>query len=448
MSGSGAIVQERRWSGARWQVLGVVVLLLAAAPIARRYLVAWPADQLQVDLEVYREAARSVLIGRPVYSYRTDAPQLLPFTYPPLAALLALPTVAVPWPATGWLWTALQLALLWFTVGIAFHPLLGRVRGRIGARAALVQGGVAGAMVWMLPVSDGIRFGQVNAILVLLCLVDLAGRRRGASRAGEPGLQGGGLHAPRLHRGVLIGVATAVKLTPGLFVMHLLVTRQWRAAGTAVGTAATLTVAAFLVVPGASIVYWTRALFDPDRLGPNAGTSNQSVRGLLLRLDLVEPWTTVVWLAVLAPVLVLGLRLAAALHRREEQVAVVAAVGMLAVLVSPVSWVHHLHWAVVLVGALIGDGRTTGGVGARARALVAGAALVWFLLPLPWWGVRLLADDLAPRWVGRVVQNGYLLGALLALVALWTVLVRDQPFNRSQAEPRDPARGGSRFLGR
>lgn len=426
MTGSGVIVQERRGSGARWQVLGVVVLLLAAAPIARRYLLEWPADQLQVDLEVYREAARSVLIGRPVYSHRTDAPQLLPFTYPPLAALLALPTVAVPWPVTGWVWTALQLVLLWFTVGIAFRPLLERVRDRIGVRVALVQGGVAGAMVWMLPVSDGIRFGQVNAILVLLCLADLAGRRRGGADAAR-GLQGVGLPP-----GVLIGVATAVKLTPGLFLVHLLVTRRWRAVGNAVGTAAVLTAAAFLVVPGASIAYWTRALFDPDRLGPNAGTSNQSVRGLLLRLDLVEPWTTVAWLAVLVPVLVLGLRLAAALHRRGHRVAVVAAVGMLAVLVSPVSWVHHLHWAVVAVGALIGDGRAIGGVGARARALVASVVLVWFWLPLPWWGVRLLADDLGPNWVGRVVQNGYLLGALLTLVALWTVLVRNTVSDRQE----------------
>ena len=38
------------------------------------------------------------------------------------------------------------------------------------------------------------------------------------------------------------------------------------------------------VLPGTSWTYWTVALRDPTRLGPNAGTANQSVRGFLLRL--------------------------------------------------------------------------------------------------------------------------------------------------------------------
>ena len=36
--------------------------------------------------------------------------------------------------------------------------------------------------------------------------------------------------------GVGIGLATSVKLTPALFILYLLVTRQWRAAMTAIGT--------------------------------------------------------------------------------------------------------------------------------------------------------------------------------------------------------------------
>ncbi len=60
-------------------------------PVVLRYLVFWPLDQWQVDVEVYREAGVSILTGRPVYAALTEAPQLLPFTYPPFAAVLAHP---------------------------------------------------------------------------------------------------------------------------------------------------------------------------------------------------------------------------------------------------------------------------------------------------------------------------------------------------------------------
>jgi alpha-1,2-mannosyltransferase len=94
---------------------------------------------------------------------------------------------------------------------------------------------------------------------------------------------------------------------------------------------------------------------------------------------------------------------------------------MAAFLVSPVSWVHHMHWGVVVVGALLGDGRTR----ARLLAALAAAALLW--MRLPWWGVTVLADGLAPRWAGRILQNGYTVFALLAIAALWWLVARRHP---------------------
>jgi len=32
------------------------------------------------------------------------------------------------------------------------------------------------------------------------------------------------------------------------------------------------------------VTYWTSVIFDPGRLGSNAGTSNQSLRGMLIRV--------------------------------------------------------------------------------------------------------------------------------------------------------------------
>jgi alpha-1,2-mannosyltransferase len=388
-----------------WRWAGVLVLLLAAAPIVHRYLVAYPDDQWQVDLEVYREAGRSLLLGRPVYAFETEVPQLLPFTYPTFSAVLSIPLALLPWPVAGWVWTGVQLALLYAIVGLAFAPLLARA----GRFAGLAHGVVAALCVWISPVGENIRFGQVNAVLVTLCLLDLV--------KGTDGLRIGRFTL-RWPRGALVGIAVAIKLTPGVFLVHFAVTRQWRELRNAVLAAVGVTVATFLVAPEGSLEFWTSALLDSDRLGPNAGSSNQSLRGFVLRLYLSDGATTALWgvLALLAAVA--GFALARALHRRGSTVGEVAACGMVAVLVSPVSWLHHLLWGVVVLGAVVGDGR----VRSRAVTAVVGLGLLW--IAWPWWGANLLAERSVPTVLARVVQNGDLWWACLSLLAMWRLVAR------------------------
>ncbi len=392
---------RRRWV---WTLVGVAVLALSAAPLVRHYLLDYPAEVWQVDLEVYRDGAVSVLRGRPVYEWLTGSPQWLPFTYPPFAALLGLPLAVLPFGVAGWVWTAVQLGLLWLCTGIAFGPFL----DRFGRRGPAVQGLVAAVLVWALPVAEGIRFGQVNAVIVALCLVDV-GRR-------SPGFW---------PRGVLVGVATAVKLTPGVFWLHWAVARRWRPLAVSVATTAAVTSLTVLLLPTASAAYWTDALLDPGRLGPNGGTSNQSLRGVLLRLwpggtSLAGPGAgfTPVWVVLVLTVAVLGFAVSRRLEQQGERVAVVAVVGMLALLMSPVSWVHHMHWGIVVVGALLGDGRRP------ARVVAALVTLVALLCRLPWWGVTVLVDGDLPRWFGRLLQNSYSLLAVLSIIMLWLLLVR------------------------
>ncbi len=378
-------------------LLVLVVLVLAELPVAWKYLVTWPQDQWQVDVEVYREAGRSIVYGRPIYLQMTESPQLLPFTYPPFAALLALPMVLVPFGALGWIWTVLQVLATYGAVLIAFRALLRRAGGARWLAGALVTAPV----LWLNPVSDGVRFGQVNAFLILACLADLA------------------LRQPRWRRGVLIGLSIAVKLTPGVFLVHLLWSRRWRDAVTVAATAAGATVAAFLVLPGASITFWTGALSDPTRLGPNSGTSNQSLRGVLLRLGPGGTAGTALWLVCVLVVAAVGFTLARRADAIGDQVAVVAACGLMAVLLSPVAWIHHFAWLLVAMGALTGDGRS------MRRLAYGGVAMAWFLCRLPWWGVTWLSEG-RTQWIGRLLQNADLIGALVVLALLWDVVRREQ----------------------
>ena len=382
-------------------LLVVAVLALAELPLAWHYLVAWPGDQWQVDLEVYREAARSVLYGRPVYSALTESPQLLPFTYPPFAALLALPLAAIPFHAAGWLWTALQVGATYATVLIAFRRLL----VRFGTWRWVAGAVVTAPLLYLHPVSDGVRFGQVNAFLVLACLVDIAVARTPGRRWLGP-------------RGVWVGVATAVKLTPGVFLVHLAVCRRWRELRTAVLAVVGATLAAFLLLPEASLAFWGGALSDPARLGPNRGTSNQSLRGVLLRIGPEGFGGSVLWVVVVLLVGAAGFAVARRAYRAGDAVAEVAAVGLMAVLLSPVAWIHHFAWVVVVVGALVGDGRS------RRRAVAGVVLAAWFWCRMPWWGITWLAEGRPGEWFGRVLQNSDCLGALVALGLLWWVTGR------------------------
>jgi len=73
------------WAAAILAVLAWVVALAVVEPLIRGYLTSVP-DQRMVDLAVYRTGGLSVLQGQPLYTVLTQPPQLLPFTYPPLAA--------------------------------------------------------------------------------------------------------------------------------------------------------------------------------------------------------------------------------------------------------------------------------------------------------------------------------------------------------------------------
>jgi alpha-1,2-mannosyltransferase len=397
-----------------WQVLGMLVLAAASWHVVSSFLVTYPDEIWQVDLEVYREAAHSLVSGRQVYEWLTDAPQYLPFTYPPFAALVGVPILLVPFRVVGWVWTVVQIVLLWFTTGLAFRPLLERA----GTRRGLVQGLVAAVLIQLQPLQDSIRYGQVNAVLVALCLADVARRRVGW-----------------WPRGSLVGLATAIKLTPAVFWVHWLVLRRWRTLAVSLMAALSAAVVTTLFAPSASFAFWTDALLDPGRLGPNAGTANQSIRGALLRLAPPQ-MVTITWALSVLVVAVLGYWLSARLDRLGEPVAVVAALGMLAFLLSPVSWIHHMYWGVVALGALLGDG--------RRWARIAAAAGVYAVLysRLPSTGDSLRGQ---PGWrhlLGVVDQQAYCWLGLAVLAALWLLVARGRaaaPVRGAGAAERDAA---------
>ena len=110
-------------------VLAWIAALAAVEPLVRGYLTNAP-DQRMVDLDVYRTGGLSVLRGQPLYTMLTQPPQLLAFTYPPVAALFAVPLAVIPWSAAQLAWVPVIYVPLAVVLGYAFAPLLRRA-GRL-----------------------------------------------------------------------------------------------------------------------------------------------------------------------------------------------------------------------------------------------------------------------------------------------------------------------------
>jgi alpha-1,2-mannosyltransferase len=361
--------------------VGLAVFALAAAPLLhlRIHLHRFP-----VDLDVYREAGRYALHHRDPYSpgFGDSLRVKLPFTYPPFAALVLVPLALVPKTALLLAWTAMCLGLL---VGIAILAVRPALLAR-GWSHPVVLAAASGILVWAVPLSQTISFGQVNLILVAACLLDCTWTGR--------------------HRGVLVGIATAIKLTPGIFVVYFAVTRQWAAAARAAAASAVCGLLAFVVYPGASREYWLHLVFDTKRPGSPAYYGNQSLLAALERTHLVGLWVPL-GLALGG----VGLWRAARAHRAGAEVTAVALVGITALVVSPISWQHHGVWIVLAAGALITWATTP------KRAAVAALGFGLFLVPLDFWGQRLYSMGWSP-WITLPLRDAYavaFIGLLLLL---------------------------------
>ena len=377
------------WAAAALGVLAWIAALAAVAPLVRGYLTNAP-DQRLVDLDVYRTSGLSVLQGQPLYAMLTQPPQLLAFTYPPVAALFAVPLAIMPWPAAQLAWVPFIYVPLAVVIWYAFAPLLRRA-GRLRPVAFAL---VFASCAYLFPLRDEMRFGQVDLVLLAMAVADCAAGR------------------PRWPRGVLVGLATAVKLVPGVFIGYLWLSGRRRAALTAALVALACTLGAWLLLPHDSATYWTSAIFDPGRLGDNAGTSDQSLRGLLLRTVLPGRPPGVIWATVAVAVAVTGFALVRRLSRDSREMEAIAVTALVGVLASPVSWIHHYVVVVVAIGAIAADGRSL------RRVILAAGTAAYFALTIPWWGQSLLGQRDVPALAARVVQDGFAIAALVLVAVL------------------------------
>lgn len=378
----------RRWLGNKYVLVGahalVLVVLLVSYNDGR---VRFPA--YRVDLDVYRLGSAALLHGQALYGTLppTGDGQSLLFTYPPFAAILLAPLAVLPYWAACLTLTLLTLGVLALVLATALRALGKRYDWRRVAVLLL-------AAEVLEPVLRTVYAGQIDLLLLALVVLDVL------------------VDTPRWPRGLLIGLAAAVKLTPAVFVLYFLLRRDGRAALTAAVTFLAATAVGFLLAGADSVRYWTGALWDTGRVGEPTYAGDQSLLGLLARIGVPADARTAWWLPLVAVVLLLtALGMRRALAAGETTVALgLNAVGGL--LVSPISWTHHWVWAVVV---LLGWAELARRTRRRGFAVLAGVGAVLFAAGPQWWWPR--GGEVENRWnfVQQLTGNGYVLFGLAVL---------------------------------
>ncbi len=336
------------------QVAGVVVL--AAAVTA--FLSVAAVRHGFFDLKVYYGALTWwVHDGGEIYDYLKPGTQY-GFTYPPFAALVMLPMAYLPWTAA----IVVSVLASVVTTAVLLWWLIDPIARRAGWTRWFALAVALCLAAAFEPMRETVNFGQVNTLLLFLVAVDLLRL----------------LPAGNRWAGVGIGLATAIKLTPGVFIVYLLVTGRWRAALTAGGTAAGVTLLAAALFPDASREFWTEALWNTGRVGELAFVSNQSLRGVVARLDPQHP-STLLWLLLVLGTLALWAWRSRAAVAAGDEATGLALTGAVMCLVSPVTWVHHLVWLLPALILLV-DNAMAAPAGRRRRVLLVAATIGYALL--------------------------------------------------------------------
>jgi len=376
-----------------------------------------------LDLEVYRLGVRAWLSGGDLYGPlpTTSAGIVLPFIYPPFAALLLVPLTLSGW-ACAWI-SMLVISLA--SLGVTLYVVLRRLWPSGGGAGALAAVSVLFPPSLALePVLQTFEFGQVNLLLMAMVAVDCLAPRT------------------RWPRGLLVGLAAAIKLTPAVFVLYFVLRRDYRSTLVAALGAAAATAASALVAPAASVRYWTG--------GPAAGVSgspfftNQTFQAVLVRAGVDGPDMKAAWLLASALLLCLALP---AIRRAPAPLALVATAGV-GLLVSPTSWSHHWVWiapALLVTGVTAGRSRSRAWASATAVLLVAFVVAPFHLLPHD--------HEVELTWTPaqQVVGAAYVIVTVALYVALWLAWWRRPapiPGPPEHPEPGQPPRRSGHLGGR
>lgn len=334
--GAVATVTPPEETGSTW-IWGTLVPYVAAGAsvgLVVTYLAVW-GGRYGLDLHVYRDSVSYWTSGHNPYQASFSVHRL-EFTYPPFALVALSPLHWASFTVTQWLMWAASITAATVSVALVLFDR-GFPRSSVVWCAAVAWSCLS--VILFEPVRSGIDYGQIELVLLGVVVVDL-------------------LAVPERFRGIGIGLVSAVKLTPLVFVVLLAVRRDWRSVFRALVSFAVLTLGTWLLWPTLSRLYWRHDVSQPSRTGTVTVNSNQSWYAVLHRPPFPATGAQVVWVVLSLITLVVATFVAWRCTESGRRSPAMAAVALAGLLVSPISWSHHWAWVLLLPAMLIGPRRS------------------------------------------------------------------------------------------
>lgn len=305
------------------------------------------------DLDIYRHAGQQLLDGQQLYATGGGS-----FIYPPFAAIVFIPLALMSFAAAKAIWMLISVVALGATISRCFTVL--------GYRADHQLWLLCSALSLVAVDTQAVRctlwHGQVNLVLMALVVLDL-------TRLPHARLRGCG-----------VGIAAGIKLTAIVFVPYLLITRQWRAAITALLIAVATIALTWWTLPVDTAAYWLHAVFQTEHFRSNQ-PDNFSIGGILTILTAPAPMPTLWWLAAVGAASGLGFYASYRAQRVGYRLLAITIIGLLSCTVPPLAWGHHWVWVVPLLVILLDRVvRTTG----QSRWVWAASAVTAYLVVFMW----------------------------------------------------------------
>lgn len=324
--------------------LVLIGALVGVANLGHSFFLA--ANDTLLDVGVFRDAGNALVSGAPLYDgFPTRSG--FAFIYPPFAALLFVPLTWLPEVAMDIAWNTSIMAAIFGIMAMACHRL-GLQRWWMWAIA------LTGFSTLLDTVHANLYFGQINVFLIFLVTADVLG------------------YTPQKIRGVGIGLAAGIKLTPAAYAVIFLVRKDWWSVARSAGFFLLTALIGFAIRPKESVYFWTEEFFATDRGGdvfypPNQGIGGMLSRGLL-STETVESLAPFVFLGFA----LLSIFIAYRLEQRGRSVEALLIVVLGISLGGPFAVSHH--WiGVILVLPLIFAAREHG---MRTLHAVAAGALI------------------------------------------------------------------------
>lgn len=194
--------------------------------------------------------------------------------------------------------------------------------------------GLTGLSTLLDTVYMNLYYGQINVFLILLVAADVLG------------------YTPKKIRGIGVGIAAGIKLTPAAYGVIFLVRKDWWSVARSAGFFALTALIGFGLRPKESIYFWTEQFFATDRGGDVFYPPNQGVGGMLSRGLLSAGTVESLAPFILLTFALLSIFIAYRLEQRGRSVEALLVVVLGISLGAPIAVSHH--WVgVILILPLI-----------------------------------------------------------------------------------------------